>query len=137
MREDESRGLPYTQAEYRWARSRPPQHRTPLPAVGDEVLYRHDQWGEPVQAEVLHVQSLDDLDDPNLWAVPFDESEPMTLEGRSVIRRVDDPWPLLTLHTAKLGRPQTREARLRGSPGWLPLDWQARYRPVPDYMVMG
>jgi hypothetical protein len=110
----------YTDAELRWARERPPAERTPIPAAGDEVLYRHDQNGPVERAEVEAVQPLDDLYDPNLWTLHADAGgSPLLLEGRPVMREVNDPWPLLTLRTL-WGRVQTREARLPGSPGWLP-----------------
>lgn len=130
--------IPYGEWEYRWARERPPRHRTPVPAVGDEVDYRHDPWAEPSRAEVLAVQPLDDITDPNLWTVETrrdgsGQEVPLLVEDRPVLRPHADPWPLLTLRTVH-GVGQSREARLRGSAGWLPLDWRTRYRPLPAFV---
>jgi hypothetical protein len=136
MREDESRSLPWTDEEVRWAQRRPTRDRTPVPDVGDEVMYRHNAWEPPSRAEVLAVQSLDDIGDPNLWRPQSDEhGELVRLEGRYVMTGAMDPWPELTLRT-KYGIGVTREARLRGSPGWLPLDWERRYRPVPEFVII-
>lgn len=114
--------VPYSAGEYRWARQRPVADRTPIPSVGDEVLYRHAPWEPPVPADVLHVQPFEDMADPNLWS-DIDGPEGMPIWVPAV-----DPWPLLTLRAHGYGRVKTREARLRGSPGWLPLDWQSRKR---------
>lgn len=137
LREEDTRLIPYASWEYAWAHQRPAQHRTPLPAVGDEVFYRHDYWGSVDRVDILDVQSLDDIDDPHLWRVETDGfGQPFLLEGRPVLMARLDPWPTLILRT-RWGNAQTREARLRGSPGWLPLDWQVRYRPMPEFVVMG
>jgi hypothetical protein len=126
-----TRGIPIGPDEIAWAHERPPQHRVPVPAVGDQVLYRHNLWEDPTLAEVLAVQPLDDLDDPHLWRVELDEHRrPVEVDGRQVIAQRIDPWPSVTLRTI-YGVGVTREARVRGSAGWLPLDWQTRYRPTP------
>lgn len=137
MPEELTRGVPYDAAEFAWARRRPAPHRTPLPSVGDEVLYRHDAWAEPVRAEVLSVQPLDDHDDPHLWTVQVDplSGQPILLEGKPLFVATDDPWPKLTLNVPGIGRVVTREARLRGAPGWLPLDWRERTRPSPTFHI--
>lgn len=127
---DPTAQMPHTPAEYAWARQRPMEHHTPIPQVGDEVFYRHVEWGPVVRADVLDVQSLDDMSDPHLWIVETAHGEPLTLDGRHIIRPALDRWPLLTLRTPH-GVGLTREARLRGSAGWLPLDWESRYRPTP------
>lgn len=124
--------IPYTEDEITWAHRRPAQHRTPLPSVGDEVCYRHESYGPVVRAEITWVQSLDDLADPHLW-----QAQEGLVDGRAVLRRRFDPWPLVRLRVPKLGTGETREARLRGSPGWLPLDWEIRYRPAPEFVVIG
>ncbi len=131
MDEHLTRGIPIQPDETRWARHRPAQHRVRTPQVGDTVLYRHSDWAEPTEAEVLWVQPVDDLDDPNVCAVQTDEAgSVVVVEGRPVVAVHADPWPTLRLKT-RFGLVVTREARLRGSPGWLPPDWQRRYRPVP------
>jgi hypothetical protein len=131
MDEHLTRGVPISRAEVEWAHQRPSQHRVPVPHVGDEVLYRHNDWEDPTPAEVLEVQPLDDLDDPHLWRVEVGpDGQPVELDGRAIIAQRADPWPRVTLRT-RFGVGITREARLRGSAGWLPLDWATRYRPVP------
>ncbi|GAA3283834.1 hypothetical protein Dvina_01465 [Dactylosporangium vinaceum] len=138
MREEHTRLVPHEPHEVEWARQRPAQHRTKLPAVGDEVLYRHHDWGLVVPAEVLWLQPFDDLDDPNLWTVQRDPlGQPLTLDGRPVLQQRLDPWPLLRLKVEHLGPVLSREARLRGAAGWLPLDWQRRYRPMPNFTAIG
>lgn len=132
-----TRAVPISRDEIDWAHNRPGPHRVPVPAVGDEVAYRHDPWGPITSAEVLAVQPLDDLDDPHLWQVETGPGgRPLMLEGRPVMAQRPDPWPTLTLRTVH-GVGVTREARLRGSAGWLPLDWQSRYRPQPEFIVVG
>lgn len=128
---------PYTPEEINWAHRRPGPDRTPLPCIGDEVMYRHDSFGPVERAEVVWVQSLDDLSDPHLWQVQVDgQGNPVLLDGRHVLLQRFDPWPLVHLRIPGRGVGETREARLRGSPGWLPLDWESRSRPSPDFVVV-
>lgn len=121
-------------AELQWVRNRPSESRPPYPRVGDAVLYRSNEWHDPVPAEVIAVDVQED-DQHMLWP---------------------DPWPLcrlrvpvvipdskrdvsgLLLPGAATGRPslvETREARLEGSAGWLPADhdqYPHRYpKPIP------
>ncbi len=132
LSEQDSRGIPHSQAEVDWAHNRPARHRVRTPAVGDTVLYRHDPWTEPTEATVAWVQPADDVDDPHLWQVQADGAgRIVTHEDRPLMTPRPDPWPVLRLRT-RYGMVETREARLRGSPGWLPPDWQARHRPVPE-----
>lgn len=136
MREQDTRAVPVGPDEVAWALNRPAPHRVPVPAVGDQVLYRHDPWGEVSEAEVLAVQPLDDVDDPHIAFVERDAlGQVIVIEGRPVIALRKDPWPRLTVRT-KYGVGVTREARLRGSPGWLPLDWEARHRPLPGMTLL-
>lgn len=131
MDEAGTRIVPWSPREVAWARRRPGPHRTPLPQVGDTVWYRHDNWGPVSEATVLAVQSLEDVDDPNVcrWQ-PDDAGNLVLLDGRPVALAAFDPWPKLTLQT-RYGRCFTREARLRGSAGWLPDGWETRWRPGP------
>lgn len=133
-----SRPIPYSAEELHTARCRPAEFRTPIPREGDTVLCRLNEWGPAYAAEVERVQPLDDVDDPHLAEVTLDErQEVVVLEGRPVMAMVDDPWPTLWLVVdtprGKI-RTHTREARLRGSAGWLPLDWESRRRPLPAAM---
>lgn len=121
--------IPVGPAEVRWAAFRPSAHRSRRPALGDPVLYRHDRWDEPTTVQVIAIQPMDDLDDPNIWRVELDPyGDPILLDGRPIIAQGFDPWPLITLSTM-FGTCETREGRLRGSPGWLPLDFTAKWRP--------
>ena len=130
--EQQSRVIPWLPGETAWAHDRPRRHRVPMPDVGDTVLYRHHDWGDPEPAEVIWVQPVDDVDDPHVATVTVDgDGAPMLLEGRPVMALKVDPWRRVHLRT-RFGTVDTREARLRGSAGWLPLDWRARYRPVPQ-----
>lgn len=137
MREEDTKLIPYAPWEVAWARERLAPHRTPAPAVGDEVCYRHDFWGPVVRAEVRWVQPLDDLNDPNLWTIETDGfGNPLQVDGRPVFAQRLDPWPELHVQVPGLGLGVTREARLRGAPGWLPLDWESRFRPLPEFTVV-
>jgi hypothetical protein len=133
--EQECRGLPVTLAQRAWAICRPFPHRTPRPKVGDEVLYRADSWREPIPARVLWIQPDDDVDDPHVCQVQIDEhGRPTLLDGRPLFVTNPDAWLSLKLSITIDGHiehPITREARLPGSPGWLPLDWEDRFRPMP------
>lgn len=145
-------GVLHSPLEYEWARRRRGDHRPPLPSVGDELFYRHNGGSPNVyRIEVTWVQSLEDMDDPNLWYFQTDpDGRPVMMEGRQVLARAYDPWPLIRAvlleptrdHGSSLdlaaGRMiETREARMRGSAGWLPLDWETRPQPpVPDFYVV-
>ena len=97
-----------------WARHRPLSARPPVPEVGAGCLYRSNDWFDPVPARVLRVH-WDEFGDVNLLG--------------------DDPWPWLTLDVP--GQPyrvKTREARLDGSAGWLPVDYQRWPRPSHDHL---
>jgi len=135
-----SRPFPYSAAEVGYIRRRPAHERTPIPAVGDAVWCRLDEWAEPYEALVTAVQPADDVDDPHLFEVSLDGAgDPVMVEGRPVLSAVDDPWPTLWLDVrvprqdgfVKIVYTHTREARLRGSAGWLPVDWKTRRRPLP------
>jgi hypothetical protein len=136
-----SRPIPYSAAEIAYARRRPVHEHTPTPEVGDTVWCRLDEWAEPHEALVTGVQPADDVDDPHLFEVSLDGAgDPVLIEGRPVLNGVEDPWPTLWLDVRvpqrdgefiKIVHTHTREARLRGSPGWLPLDWRTRRRYLP------
>lgn len=127
--------LPYTEEQYRWARRRPAPLRTPIPGRGDEVFYRHDELGPVFRAEVVEVQSLEDFTDPNLWYGQLDAfGQPVLIEGRPVLAKAFDPWPLVVMRVRFPGltrKAVAREARLPGATGWLPLDWEFRQLLIP------
>ena len=103
--------------------------------VGGLVLFRSNDWFDLVDARVLAV----------FWQCEngFDNWESLALP---------DPWPMLRLEVAGITpaakltltglaagsvRPRpaihdTWEARLEGSAGWLPLDWERWPRPIPS-----
>jgi hypothetical protein len=136
--EIETRDVPYEQIEITFARNRPVSERTPIPEPGDSVFYRREYWDQlPVLATVLKVQSLDDRDDPNLWQLVRDSwGKPILDEGGTRYSRLPDPWPWVMLSLPSGGRAMTREARLRGSPGWLPLDWRLRLVRLPSEVLL-
>ena len=108
--------------------------------VGDRVCYRRDNWADPVLATVVEVQDLDDHDDPNLWQEVKDtQGQPIyDGSGEPLYVPVADPWPwvLLSPDDAPGRLAQTREARLRGSAGWLPLHWRTRHVRLPSEVVL-
>jgi hypothetical protein len=131
-----TRHLPYDPGEITWARWRPARHRTPIPAVGERVLYRATEWADPVDAIVLEVSYTDSEHiDWNCWRVRTnpDTTTPIYDDaGEMVLDPHPDAWPTLLLKVdGQASHVQTREARLRGSTGWLPSDWRQRQRPVP------
>lgn len=139
VREQDTVLIPYQPEEIAWARQRPPEHRVACPAVGDALLYRHDSWGPPVAAVVESVEDLDDRTKPNLWQIirdPVSGRILATPDHVPVAERLPDPWPVLHIRS-RHGIAITQEARLRGSAGWLPLDWETRYRPTPDLLIVG
>lgn len=117
--------LPYTEEDFAWARRRPAPNRVPLPQPGDEVMYRQDEMGPVLHAEVVGAASLEDLSDVNVWRWQQDP-----LDGRPVLALAFDPWPLVPLRVYFPNRPpqvgRAQEARLPGAAGWLPLDWEQR-----------
>jgi hypothetical protein len=129
VEELDTRLLPWEAQEISWAWNRPHRERPPLPKPGDRVRYRHQHWdAETVPAVVVSVQDPDELDDGNLWILVRDiDGQPIFDDGVPRWVRCPDPWPLVRLDTGDLyGVVNTLESRVRGSAGWLPLDWQAR-----------
>jgi hypothetical protein len=135
-----TRLVPYSPSEITWAQCRPPAERVPPPVVGDKVWVRHEPWGSVVPGTVIHVQPLDDpwQDNPYLWTNrtdPLTGAFLVTADGEPIAERHPDPWPVV--HVAWVGGvDHTQEARLRGSAGWLPLDWENRRRPMPTVLVV-
>ena len=145
-------GVLHSPLEYEFARRRQGNYRTPLPQVDDELCYRHNGGSPNVyKIVVTEVQSLEDMEDPNLWYFQtLPDGRPRIEEGRQVLARAFDPWPSIRARllepTRDWGRNvdlgagreiETREARMRGSAGWLPLDWETRPAPpVPSFYVV-
>ena len=116
-------------SEVAWQLRRPGRFRTPLPAVGDRVFYRHRHFADVTAARVEQVEDLDDTGDNYVWQPVTAGGQLVHDElGRRVFRQVPDPWVTLRLRT-DWGVLVCREARLRGSAGWLPADWGRRLYP--------
>lgn len=146
MREADTRLVPYERIEVSHATNRPYAERPPVPRVGDELFYRRNYWDQdPVRARVVWVQDLDDREDPNLWALVRDHNgNPILDAGVPRYGRAADPWPEVRLRgewadpgsTPHEREAITREARLRGSPGWLPLNWRERPVRLPSELYL-
>lgn len=137
-----TRLIPIEQAEASYARNRLVEERPPWPKVGDQVYFRRNSWGSDEDLflmRIVDVQSPDDIISEfatNLCQHLRDmEGRPQFFpDGTPVIVPLPDPWPWVKMiwegelsknhNEAWKGRPQiTFESRLRGSPGWLPLDY--------------
>lgn len=117
-------------SEVGWQLRRPRKFWTPLPAAGDRVFYRHRHFGDVTGALVEQIEDLDDTSDSYVWHLVTVAGQLVRDElGRTVPRRVPDPWVTLRLRT-DWGLLISREARLRGSAGWLPPDWERRLYPA-------
>lgn len=144
-----TRIVPWEQVEFSHARNRPHAERVPHPAPGDRVWYRRHDWchnlatgehEEPELATVVEAQPLDDTAtahwwpnvgpsrDPNLWhLIRTPQGHPaLDALGQMAYAPVADPWPWVRLRRPNGLIAETREARLRGSAGWLPLDYRDR-----------
>lgn len=139
-----TRLVPYERWEFTYARNRLEEERPPWPKVGDELYYRRYEWSgdaDLVRMRVVDVQSPDDV--TSEWAANVNQvihdnmSGGVILDptsGKPVVNPVADPWPWVILkyegevpkgseHDWK-NRPQmTWESRVRGSAGWVPLDY--------------
>jgi len=113
-------GMPVAQHEALNARCRAPHLRTAMPVAGTRVQYRHNPHGPLTDAMIEHVDTSN-KDDYGVWRFVIDPASgaPVTAGGERLMELVDDPWPDVWLHT-DWGRLVTREARIEGSPGWLP-----------------
>jgi len=137
--EIDTRVIPIERIECSYARNRNPAERPPIPKVGDTVYYRHEEWDrEVVRAEVLEVQSFDDLHDENLWRLVRDNftGQPIIDSDGPRMVRVEDPWPWLVIRPE--GHPVTKtwESRVRGSAGWLPLNYKERVIRLPHEVIV-
>lgn len=148
LTEAQTRHVPYDTVEVSHARNRPIKERPTIPKPGDKVYYRREYWDqEPMLTTVVAVQDLNDKEDPNLWHLVRDQNGvPVMDDGVVRYAQVADPWPEVTLEwieEQKGGDPAeitrralTRESRLRGSPGWLPLNWRTRPVRLPSDLLL-
>lgn len=106
---------------------RPADRRTPPPRPGDRVLFRMHRFGDLTDALVVEVQDM---------VRPGPDPDPMVWRRDNVTGLLAglhaDPWPSVVLDTW-WGRVRTREARVRGSEGWVPAGWDP---PRPDPLVL-
>jgi hypothetical protein len=128
---------PHTPQEVRrWAHQRRPHEREAPPVPGERLLVREADFADPVPAVVVAVQDMTvpgdhwngrGVPDPNVWR--FDEA-------RQAWDLADDPWPWVQVRAVRAGgdgqdlagedgepvlaQPRWhKEARVRGSAGWL------------------
>ena len=101
--------------------------RPPKPAPGDVVSLRTFPHGPLVEAVVEDV--LEDENDPNThqYVVPHASRGPVVgPDGERLRELVWDPWWTVRLKVVDAhgatAYVETREARLPGSPGWLPRE---------------
>jgi hypothetical protein len=103
------------------------------------VYYRHHEGsGLVFRVGVTEVQDLEDMSDPNLWYFQtMPDGQPLIIEGQRVLARAHDPWPWIRFMWKGQKR-EAREARMRMSAGWLPLDWETRPQPAPpSFIIVG
>lgn len=135
----ETRLVPWERREGSYARNRDPAERPPIPRVGDRLYVRMEDWSpDVILCDVVAVQSLDDLHDPNIgYTVKhWDNGLPVLDAGRPRLVRVADPWPLVHLRLPGGDILPTYEARLRGSRGWLPLNYLERPVRLPSETIV-
>src|ERR1700743_2137615 len=139
--------VPWQQIEASHARNRPMSERPPPPQVGEQVWYRRFEWNrdprgdlsEPELAEIVEVQDPRDTSDadyvdgvgwvrdPNLWHLVRDALGHPLLDGGALRYAAGaHPGRGVSLRRRNGIIDGTREARLRGSAGWLPLDYLTR-----------
>ena len=111
----------------RWARRRLQDERESIPEPGERVLFRAVQFGDVGPALVDLVQDTEEpgdhwgstrIPDVNVWRV--------NEHGRHVL--TDDPWPWVRVSPVQIADDGSevltpprwcKEARVRGSAGWL------------------
>lgn len=128
--------IPITTADIAYARLRPPAERTAPPRVDERLLYRHTEWDtDLLDAVVLAVQDPrepcelfgDPRVDGNMWRLSDRAGAVHLPEGLAPddlpagwLEPHPDPWPLVRLLVPALSLAvDCREARVRGSAGWL------------------
>ena len=130
---------PHTDAEIkRWAWNRRPHEREAVPEPGERVLFRENTFAGTVPAEVVAVQDLTSPHDHWIRHGGFERQrgpgEPDVHVWRWDEQRrehvmLDDPWPWVQVKESRgvngdgeeeWASPRwCREARVRGSAGWL------------------
>lgn len=143
-----TRVIPWSERELAWQRNRPAVHRVSPPRTGDRVFFRLRRFEmNPCPAVVVDAPDLErgwrweDLepgqDTPDGWTWQlmrdnFTGAPRLDAMGLPRVQLLPDPQPVIVCRVEGLaGLQSAREARLRGSPGWLPLDWRERWRPGP------
>lgn len=135
---------PWTQAEIdRWAHNRRPHEREAVPQPGERVLLREEDFGPAVPAVVVAVQDMSSPHDH--WnrhggtehlRGPGQPDQNVWEPAADGWRMKDDPWPWVHVRVIRTGEDGSdlhdddgnlvlaaprwcREARVRGSAGWL------------------
>src|SRR5271167_2003531 len=131
MNELSTRLIPIEPSEISYALNRHPDEKTAWPICGQRVEYRHRMWEQHTYpAVIIEVQDPEDRTDTWLWHAVRDVNGNLLYDaGMPRFVRVADPWPWVALRVDMEGterRFETREARVRGSAGWLPLNWRTR-----------
>lgn len=116
----------------------------PIPSTGDLVAVRLRPWGPTIPAKVLAVQPVGELQHPD-WAGGDIDPNLWVADDLGNYRQKWDPWPDLEVETLTLRdkaghevkvpferragqRVRCKEARVRGSAGWL---WPGHQHDTP------
>ena len=111
---------PITPETAQRVKCRPAGQRTALPVVGQKVWYRHDAGGPLVLVTIERVD-LESKQDWNVWRFKIgNDNKPLEVKGVRQMEMVDDPWPDVYFRMP-WGMVVTREARVEGLPGWIPM----------------
>ncbi|HEY6021599.1 MAG TPA: hypothetical protein VIY48_17550 [Candidatus Paceibacterota bacterium] len=154
-------------AEAGYARNRLPEDKPPTPKVGDRVYFRREAWASD---EDLFPMRVVEVQDPNDTTSEFATNLCQHLrhhitggplffpDGKPVVVPLPDPWPWIKMvwdgeppatheENWKHRVQMTFESRMRGSPGWLPMNYvetrQIRYEgdipyvPMPSFRFNG
>ncbi len=154
-----TRLVPIDQREVSYIRNRLQSDRPPRPKVDDQLFFRRNEWDTDDQLYLMRVVEVQPENDTtsefatnlvqhlrhNISGSPL-----FYLDGEPVLVPLPDPWPWVKFifdgepskeTLSWQHRPQmTFESRLRGSPGWLPLNYietRRMYLPgeIPDVQM--